>query len=165
MNSPKALIIILFLIAGLLSACGSQPTDAPASAAQPTQASTDALAPTDTAVIPTEASTSQPTEAPATDSGAQTAAVSFTNDVQPILESRCVNCHGGDRTEKGLVMRSYAELMAGSENGLVITPGDAENSLLADLIATQKMPKRGPKLSPPQVQIIFDWINQGALDN
>jgi hypothetical protein len=55
--------------------------------------------------------------------------------------------------------------MAGSENGLVIVPGDAENSLLVELVATQEMPKRGPKLTPPQVQIITDWVNQGALDN
>jgi len=27
------------------------------------------------------------------------------------------------------------------------------------------MPKRGPKLTPDQVQLVVDWINQGALDN
>ena len=165
MNSPKALIIILFLIAGLLSACGSQPTDTPVPAAQPTQASIDAPAPTDTAVIPTEAPASQPTEAPTTDPAGKTSPVSFANDVMPILNSRCVNCHGGDRTEEELVMTGYAGLMAGSKNGPVITPSDAGDSLLAELISTQKMPKRGPKLTPPQVQIIIDWINQGALDN
>ena len=59
----------------------------------------------------------------------------------------------------------HAALMAGSENGAVIVPGDAANSLLVELVATQEMPKRGPKLTPPQVQIITDWVNQGALDN
>jgi hypothetical protein len=55
--------------------------------------------------------------------------------------------------------------MAGSDNGPVIAPGDAANSLLVEMVATQKMPKRGPKLTPPQVQLITDWVNQGALDN
>jgi hypothetical protein len=91
--------------------------------------------------------------------------VSFANDVLPIIQSRCINCHGGDRTEEGLVMLTYADIIAGSDNGPVVIPGDAEHSLLAELVSTQKMPKRGPKLTPPQVQVIIDWINQGALDN
>jgi hypothetical protein len=62
-------------------------------------------------------------------------------------------------------MKTYAELMHGSQNGLVIATGDANDSLLAELISNQKMPKRGPKLTPPQIQLIIDWINQGALDN
>jgi hypothetical protein len=36
---------------------------------------------------------------------------------------------------------------------------------MAEMIVSQKMPKRGPKLTPPQVQTIIDWINQGALNN
>ena len=46
----------------------------------------------------------------------------------PSFESRCINCHGGDRTEKGLVLKTYTDLMAGSENGPVVTPGDAADS-------------------------------------
>jgi hypothetical protein len=67
--------------------------------------------------------------------------------------------------EEGLILRNYSELMAGSDNGPVITPGDAADSLLVKLISNQKMPKRGPKLTPPQVQLIVDWVNQGALNN
>ena len=115
-------------------------------------------------VLPTE--TFQATEpAPVTQPAAQVATVSFVNDVFPIIQSRCINCHGGDRTEEGLAMLTYADLMAGSDNGPVVAPGDAVNSLLAELVSEQKMPKRGPKLTPPQVQVIIDWINQGALDN
>jgi uncharacterized membrane protein len=95
----------------------------------------------------------------------QGATVSFANDVLPIIQSRCINCHGGERTQEGLSLKSHAELMAGSDNGTVVTPGDAANSLLVELVAAQKMPKRGPKLTPPQVQLITDWVNQGALNN
>jgi hypothetical protein len=55
--------------------------------------------------------------------------------------------------------------MKGSDNGPVVTPGNADNSLLVELLLNQKMPKRGPKFTPAQIQIIIDWINQGALDN
>ena len=62
-------------------------------------------------------------------------------------------------------MKTYEALLAGSDNGPVILPGDANGSLLAELISNKKMPKKGPKLTPPQTQLIIDWINQGALNN
>ncbi len=170
MNSLQSKIAVFILIVGLLSACGGQARDAPTSTSQPTEeivtlaeTSTNPPLSTDTAA-PTN--TTQATEpAATTQTAAQGATVSFVNDVFPIIQSRCINCHGGDRTEEGLVMLTYADITAGSDNGPVVTPGDAVNSLLAELVAEQKMPKRGPKLTPPQVQVIIDWINQGALDN
>lgn len=161
----KTKLLVFILIAGLISACGSQPTEAPAS--PPTEepvpatlAPTNPPAPTAEAATPTEVPAGQPTAEPAASTG-----VSFANDILPILNSRCLNCHGGDRTEEGLLVGSYGELMAGSANGPVIVPGDAGGSLLVELVANQKMPKRGPKLTPPQVQLIVDWVNQGALNN
>jgi hypothetical protein len=170
MKSMYVKIGLLVLIAGLLTACGAPSTNTPASA--PTEAVAPATeVPTET-TAPTEAPTEAATEAPAaTEPGAATepavqgATVSFANDILPIIESRCIGCHGGDRTEEGLVLRTHADIMAGSDNGPVIVPGDAANSLLVEMVATQKMPKRGPKLTPPQVQLITDWVNQGALDN
>jgi hypothetical protein len=64
-----------------------------------------------------------------------------------------------------LELASHQSLLAGSDNGPVIIPGNADESLLVDLIVNNEMPKRGPKLTPPQVQLIIDWVNQGALDN
>jgi mono/diheme cytochrome c family protein len=159
----KTKFIILVLIAGLLSACGSQPAATPASTSQPTDQpapATQAPTSTDTAIPATATPTEEPTAEPVASSG-----VSFTNDILPILQSRCVNCHGGQRTEKSLNLTSYSGLIAGSENGLVTTPNDASNSLLVQMIQNGKMPKKGPKLTPPQVQLIVDWINQGALNN
>ena len=155
-------IISAILIVGFITACGgTQSTETPASLpttepAPPTQA---AVA-TDTASAEVVVPTTPPTQA-----SEQTASVSFSNDVLPILQSRCVNCHGGDKIEEGLNLTTFATIMAGSENGSVLTPGDADNSLIAEQVVSQEMPKRGPKLTPPQVQVIIDWINQGALNN
>jgi hypothetical protein len=55
--------------------------------------------------------------------------------------------------------------MSGSENGPVVVPGDADASLLVTLVANGQMPKAGAKLTPDQLQLIADWVNQGALDN
>ena len=97
--------------------------------------------------------------------GGEDAPVSFANDVFPILNSRCITCHGGDRIEGELVMLSYEELMSGGKDGAVIIPGDADGSLLYQLASTGEMPKRGANLNPAQLQIIMQWINEGAPNN
>lgn len=91
--------------------------------------------------------------------------VSYSKDVQPILESRCVLCHGVQKIRDGLDLRTYASLMKGSKNGPVILPGDVKNSLLIQKITMGEMPKRGPKLFPAQLRILIEWINAGAPDN
>ena len=163
MKSMHARLIVAFFIIGVLSACGAQVAQVPAATSQPADA---VIVPTQTLITtPVSTNATEPTEAPAIEPAAQATTVSFANDVFQILQSRCINCHGGNRTEEGLSLKTYAEIMHGSQNGLVISAGDASTSLLAELVSDQKMPKRGPKLTPPQIQLIIDWINQGALDN
>jgi hypothetical protein len=64
-----------------------------------------------------------------------------------------------------LVLKSYDDLMQGSENGSVVEPGDPGNSLLIDKIVTGKMPKTGPKLLPKQIRTIIEWVQAGAPNN
>jgi len=91
--------------------------------------------------------------------------VSFSKDVLPIFQSVCVKCHGGENTNASLVLKSYADVMQGSENGPVIEPGKSADSLLIELITNGKMPKKGPKLLPAQIRIITQWVDAGALNN
>ena len=91
--------------------------------------------------------------------------ISYARDVRPMLESRCGNCHMGEFTSADLHMDTYESLMAGSQNGPVIVAGSAKESLLIQKISKGEMPKRGPKLTPEQVQILIDWINAGAQNN
>ncbi len=91
--------------------------------------------------------------------------ISYSKDVQPILEIRCGKCHMGDYPSEGLDMGIYETLMAGSQNGPVIVPGDANDSLLIEKVVEGEMPKRGPKLTSAQIQTLIDWINAGALNN
>lgn len=163
MPSRKNIFILTFmLVAGMvLAGCGTQAAAEPAATEAP---------PTQPQVVPTEvvesASTNSPAEAPTeAPTEAPAATASFANDVMPIIQSRCVRCHGEDRVEEGLLMRTYEEIMAGSENGPVIVPGDPVNSKLVELITELEMPKRGPKLTPPQIQIITEWVAAGAPNN
>lgn len=91
--------------------------------------------------------------------------VSFKNEIQPILEQRCIKCHGGDFPTEGLNMDSYETLMSGSQNGPVIIPGDSSNSLLFEKVKNGQMPKRGSDLSAEQIELIQQWINEGAPNN
>jgi mono/diheme cytochrome c family protein len=154
---PMSLILVLGLV---LSACGGaadsgQNSAAPANPVANTaggNSSEQQAQPTDAAAQP------EPTAESA-------AALSFSADIFPIFQSRCINCHGGERIEGDLVILTYEDLMAGGKDGQVVVPGDAGNSLLVELVTNLKMPKRGPKLTPVQIQAITDWVNQGALNN
>jgi len=98
--------------------------------------------------------------------------VDFIKQIQPILERSCVGCHSGTRPEAGFRITHRAFLIAGGESDLPpIVPGQAAQSRLlrqvADQIEDLEMPplrSRGkfPALTSQQVQLLADWINQGA---
>jgi cytochrome c553 len=91
--------------------------------------------------------------------------VSFSKNVLPIFEANCTTCHGASRQSSNLMLNSYTNLMAGGLGGLVIQPGNAQESELFQKISTGSMPRGGSKLSDIEIQIITDWINAGAIDN
>jgi uncharacterized membrane protein len=139
------------LLVLILAACAESATSTPVI---PDSATEISASPANT-VVP----------ATATSTLASTAEVSFADDVMPILNNSCTKCHGGEQVKEGLNMTSYSNLMAGSFNGPVIIIGNAGKSLLIDMVAKGKMPKRGAKLTAEQIQIIVNWINAGALNN
>jgi Planctomycete cytochrome C len=74
-------------------------------------------------------------------------------------------CHG---TLGGWDGTSYQSAIESGDHAPVIIPGDAENSLLIQkLLGTapqgEIMPPGG-KLPDETIQIIRDWINEGALE-
>lgn len=159
------LLTITLLTMIFIAACGGETPLTPTEVVQPTQAESQPTqtvpAPTDTSAPATEAAA---TETPVADTSTTTG-VSYANDVYPIFEASCIKCHGVESTKEGLDMLTYDNLLAGSRNGPVLVPGNAAESLLVELIVEGEMPNRGPGLSPEQIQIITDWVNQGALNN
>lgn len=159
-----SLVTVLTIFA--LTACGSQaPTPTATEPATATQAVDTPTQP------PTATNTVIPTELPATDTAVPAteapaaSSVSFANDVQPILDAKCIKCHGVERVKEGLDIQTYDTIMAGSFNGPVIVPGNANDSLFVQLIVEGEMPSRGTPVTPEELQIIIDWVNQGALNN
>ncbi len=93
------------------------------------------------------------------------AQISFSADVLPIFESRCVRCHGGASPVAGLSLSSYSDVIAGSGSGPVVMPGSAADSSLVQVIVTGRMPRGAAKLSDAEIQTISDWVDAGAPDN
>jgi len=92
------------------------------------------------------------------------AKVDFVRDVQPILRANCYECHGPDKQMNGLRLDRRRDAMRGGTL-TVIGPGSAQSSrLYLRLIGTRygrQMPVDG-KLEPAQVEILKNWIDQGA---
>ena len=92
--------------------------------------------------------------------------LTFDDDIYPILEANCLNCHHNPGAPRGLSLVTLAEIMHGSINGPVVIPGDAQRSELIQRVLGQshpRMPMNGPPyLSRSQVETIQHWINQGA---
>ena len=158
--------ISALLTLAILTACGGNaaqtpPEPATATVTLPQLTATEPPTATESAVPTAEAT--QTTAAP-TESAAE-ASVSFAGNVMPILESKCIKCHGVEAKKEGLSLLNYNDLMAGSFNGQVVIPGDTANSLVVKLIVEGEMPNRGPKVTPEELQVIIDWVNQGALNN
>ena len=97
--------------------------------------------------------------------------VSFANDVLPIFQQRCAECHGATdengevRTEVSLNLLEYERVMAGSEFGTVIEAGDPANSFLLDMIIDGTMPEQGDPVPEEEIAIIRAWIEAGAPNN
>ena len=92
-------------------------------------------------------------------------AVSFTDQVMPIFEARCWECHSEENTELGLRLDSYEGVMQGSDYGTVVEAGDPDGSLLVDMIASGDMPEDGDPVPPEELEIIKTWIAEGAENN
>lgn len=92
-------------------------------------------------------------------------AVSFAEEVAPVLERHCWECHSEENAELGLKLDTYEGVMAGSDYGTVVEAGDADGSLLVDMIASGDMPENGDPVPPAELELIKTWINEGATNN
>src|SRR5262245_14929 len=88
----------------------------------------------------------------------------FRGRVVPILESKCIRRHGGEKPKGGLSLVPAKLLRRGGESGPVVVPGKPDESMLVDYISGEKpeMPKDGKPLSPVEVAAIREWIQEGA---
>jgi nitrate/TMAO reductase-like tetraheme cytochrome c subunit len=88
--------------------------------------------------------------------------VTYSSVIGAIFEAKCAACHA-ESGMKGLNVTTYASLMAGSESGDVVLPGDPDGSLLV-----QKQSSDTPhfgQLNSNELELVRQWIEAGALEN
>jgi hypothetical protein len=106
------------------------------------------------------------------------AGVSFSHQVQPIFDSHaygCVSCHGGSGGLFLTAGQSYANLVnVQAQSGLCtdrkrVQPGNASVSALflrlSGFTCGDRMPQGANAISQSDLNLIRDWINQGARNN
>lgn len=92
----------------------------------------------------------------------------FIKQVKPLLEGACTHCHGAKEDKGDLRMHTLEDMKKGNENGPGLTPGDLKKSaiyttLLLDVEDDMAMPpKKEGMLEQSQIEIIKNWIEQGA---
>jgi len=93
--------------------------------------------------------------------------VSFSEQVAPLLQSKCQVCHNQNTSMGGWDSSSYEGVTTSGSSGSVVIPGDVTNSILAQRVSGTEgavMPPTG-KMSDAEIQIILDWIAAGAPEN
>ena len=101
--------------------------------------------------------------------------VDFTRDIKPILSDRCYACHGPDAQSREaglrLDLRDEAFAALSSSGGKIIVAGKPHRSELflrvTETDTELKMPPPDSKLSlnPAEIELIKQWISQGAKWN
>lgn len=105
--------------------------------------------------------------------------ITYSGDIQRILEANCIECHSGSGeglVASGLDLGSYEGLMRGTRLGRVVVRGSSEASSLYLVVAHKTDPKiqmpphhaeslaqgRGGTLTDAEIETIRAWIDSGA---
>ena len=96
------------------------------------------------------------------------AAVNFSRQIRPILSRNCLSCHGGDEGNRqvGLRLDTFEGATADRGGYQAIVPGNSAASRVMARITHPDIPMppeaTGKKLKPEEIELIKNWIDQGA---
>ena len=112
------------------------------------------------------------------DADSDPARVDFKTQIRPIIEARCSSCHYYGRgteegyREVGFDQGTLGDLRKGGRNTAtnIVVPGKPCSSAYVQKIrgtfsTGARMPKNNPPLSREEIQLIMDWIAEGAEGN
>ncbi|MGB3588787.1 MAG: DUF1549 domain-containing protein, partial [Tunicatimonas sp.] len=93
--------------------------------------------------------------------------VSYNQHIRPIINNKCIGCHGGVKKSAGVSFLFREEALDTAESGTpAIVPGDAASSGMFQRITHHdpeyRMPSDGEPLTEAEIEMIERWINQGA---
>lgn len=95
---------------------------------------------------------------------AQGQETNFKRDILPILENRCIDCHGPDTQEANLRLDSTLSAMRGGDSGEpAVVPGDSKASYIIARVLSENEKHRMPPDSDPlpaaEVNKLRRWID------
>ncbi len=96
------------------------------------------------------------------------AKITYDEHVLPLLKDKCVACHNPDKKRGGVVLNNYTKVMEGGASGALVKPGDPDNSAIFQVMAHKRepfMPPSSPQLPDEAVNLLRQWIADGALEN
>jgi hypothetical protein len=89
--------------------------------------------------------------------------IRFESQILPILQKKCLRCHGAQKRNAELNLATGADLLHGSESGAVVVAGQPDESLLYQKIRDREMPPEGNEpLTDAEAELIRRWIAEGA---
>ena len=93
--------------------------------------------------------------------------IDYNAQVKPILNQKCISCHGGVKKKGGFSLLFREEALSPTESGLpAIVPGDAKNSEFIKRLHSSDLEERMPYQENPltnnEIEILTQWIDEGA---
>ena len=94
--------------------------------------------------------------------------IDFSEQVKPILNKNCITCHGGVRRQGDFSLLFRQDALAKTKSGkYAIIPGDPDHSEMISRLTLkdpeERMPYKHDALSEAQINILRNWIKQGAV--
>jgi mono/diheme cytochrome c family protein len=88
----------------------------------------------------------------------------FREKVAPVLEKRCVSCHGAETAKGNFSLATAAALLKGGDAGAAVVPGKPDDSPLVEAVTGDPpaMPKKGERLTAAEVADLRAWVEHGA---
>jgi hypothetical protein len=100
---------------------------------------------------------------------AQAAKISWSRDIQPLLQSKCSECHSSDERKDEFEITSVETLRTkGRKDGPGVLPGNPDESAIIQRIRGRtkpQMPKDRTPLSEDELHLLRSWIAAGAKDD
>jgi hypothetical protein len=90
----------------------------------------------------------------------------FDREIRPLLQERCVECHGPEKQKADLRLDAKPHAFKGGESGPAIVPAKSSASPLFQRITAsgdERMPPKGEPLTADQISKIKAWIDSGAV--
>jgi mono/diheme cytochrome c family protein len=91
-------------------------------------------------------------------SGEQKKKKFFNQEIKPLFQKHCIECHGLEEREAGLNLSEFRKIISGGASGPPIVWGKPEESLLMEMIVGGEMPPKGNGLSSEEISTIKQWI-------